>query len=55
MISKLLQTTDAKVWADEFVKTKNNMGWTIDDIDEGLMIGWFANAMCAQMDAMERK
>jgi len=44
----LLETTDAMVWAKEFVRTKNRMKWTLDDIDEGLMVGWFANAMAAQ-------
>ena len=45
--TKLVHTGDAQVWAKEFVKYKNKCGWTLDDIDEGLMIGWFANAMCA--------
>ncbi len=44
----LLQTNDAAVWAAEFERCKRKNGWTIDDIDEGLMIGWFANAMAAQ-------
>lgn len=43
-------STDASVWAAEFVRHMKKNGWTIDDIDEGLMLGWFANAMCAQMD-----
>ncbi len=46
--SELLQTNDAMVWAKEFVKTKKEMDWTLDDIDESLMVGWFANAMAAQ-------
>ena len=44
----LLSTTDAREWADEFVRTKNENGWTSNDIDEELMIAWFANAMFAQ-------
>ena len=39
----LLETTDATVWAKEFVRLNGG--------DEGLMVTWFANAMCAQMDA----
>jgi hypothetical protein len=44
----LMQTNDAMVWAVEFVRTLKENNWTIEDIDEGLMVGWFANAMCAQ-------
>jgi hypothetical protein len=44
----LLETTDAMVWAEEFVRIKIKQGWTWTDIDEGLMVGWFANAMAAQ-------
>lgn len=43
--AKLLETTDAMVWAEEFMK---NFGDKLDQIDEGLMVGWFANAMAAQ-------
>ena len=39
----LLETTDATVWAKEFVRLHGG--------DEELMVTWFANAMCAQMDA----
>ena len=46
--AELLETNDAMVWAKEFVATKNKMGWSLNDIDEGLMVGWFANAMAAQ-------
>ena len=47
LVHKLHSTTDAKVWAEEFCKLftvidKNNL--TMDD-QEGLMIGWFANAI----------
>ena len=44
----LLQTNDAYVWAQEFIRRKKDNDWSLDDIDEGLMIGWFANAMAAQ-------
>jgi hypothetical protein len=38
---KLHTTTDAQVWASEFMKVVE-AGATVD---EGLMIGWFANAI----------
>ena len=44
----LLSTNDAMVWAEEFVRIKEKNGWTLEDIDEGLMVAWFANAMAAQ-------
>ncbi len=46
----LNKTTDATVWAAEFERCKQKNGWSIADIDEELMIVWFADAMCAQMD-----
>lgn len=48
---ELLSTTDAKVWAQEFMRL---FGDRREDIDEGLMIGWFANAMAAQEIEMSR-
>ena len=50
----LLQTTDAMVWAKEFVRICKTAGWTLEDIDKGLMVGWFANAMGAQEMADRR-
>ena len=41
---------DAQVWAKCFMETKEKNNWSIKDIDEGLMIGWFANAMMAVGD-----
>lgn len=35
---RLYATTDAAVWAEEFAKV-------CPEVDEGLMIGWFSNAM----------
>ena len=35
---RLYATTDASVWAEEFYKV-------CPEVDEGLMIGWFANAI----------
>jgi hypothetical protein len=37
-VSRLYATTNAQVWAEEFAKV-------CPDVDEGLMIGWFANAI----------
>jgi hypothetical protein len=43
----LLQTTDVVVWAKEFMEL---FGDRKNEIDEGLMIAWFANALCCGMD-----
>ena len=45
---KLIGNSDAKVWAEEFVKVVN-LKPTIAT-DEGTMIGWFANAIMAGYD-----
>lgn len=39
---ELLSTTDAQVWAQEFLRL---FGERRDDLDEGLMVSWFANAI----------
>ena len=44
---KLLQTMDAAVWAKEFMET---FGSRKEDIDEGLMIAWFFNAIMTGYD-----
>ena len=46
---------DAQAWAKFFMATVNKQEWFIDDIDEGLMIGWFANAMMAMHDHLKRE
>jgi hypothetical protein len=43
----LLQTTDAQVWAKEFMDI---FGEKLDTIDEGLMITWFANSIMTGYD-----
>ena len=43
-------TTDAQIWAEEFMRHKTKNQWALQDIDEGLMLAWFANCLCAQMD-----
>jgi hypothetical protein len=42
----LSNTTDAMVWAEEFVRICREH--KIDPLDESFMVGWFANAMRAQ-------
>jgi hypothetical protein len=49
---RLYATSDASVWAEEFIK---EFGPRKEDIDEGLMIGWFANAICTATDAVARQ
>ncbi len=36
---------DAMKWAIAFVQHAKKNAWKLEDIDEGLMVGWFANAM----------
>lgn len=47
--ARLLATTDAQVWAKEWVATAAAIvaksGHWMDVLDEGWMIGWFANAI----------
>lgn len=55
---RLYATDDAKVWAEEWCKTATSIeaeGAGGSVIDEGWMIGWFANAMeTAKSLAMRR-
>jgi hypothetical protein len=46
---------DAQAWAKFFMATVKEKEWCIDDIDEGLMLGWFANAMMAMHDHLKRE
>lgn len=47
---ELLQAvgTDAAKWAAAFKQTATKLGYS--DMDEGWLIGWFANAMMAMYD-----
>ena len=45
-------TTDAALWASEFNKVAQRLGYS--PMDEGWLIGWFANAMFAQEMAIRR-
>jgi hypothetical protein len=46
---------DAQAWARFFINTVADQSWRIEDIDEGLMTGWFANAMMAMHDHVKRE
>jgi hypothetical protein len=43
--------TDGRAWAREFMRVIGELPDGPDDIDEGLMIGWFANAIEAGRSA----
>lgn len=47
---KIHSNPDAQAWAKFFIQTKKEASWQIEDIDESLMLGWFANAMMAMHD-----
>jgi hypothetical protein len=50
----LLNTTDARVWAQEWCRIAREIEAADDErrvIDEGWMIGWFANAIEVGRDA----
>ncbi len=48
-------STDAMHWAEQFCETKLRNNWSIDDIDEGLMVGWFANYWAAVHDPLSTR
>jgi hypothetical protein len=48
---KIHGNPDAQAWAKFFIQTKEKASWQIEDIDESLMLGWFANAMMAMHDS----
>jgi hypothetical protein len=50
---KIHSNPDAQAWAKFFIQTKEKASWQIEDIDESLMLGWFANAMMAMHDHLE--
>lgn len=45
-----LPSFDAAEWAKAFCQIKERQGWTLADIDEGLMTTWFANALMRGYD-----
>jgi hypothetical protein len=52
-LSSFTNSTDAQVWAEEFIKRVQNDPTRA--LDEGTMIGWFANAIMAGYDEARRK
>ena len=50
---KIHSNPDAKAWAKFFIQTKKEGSWQIEDIDESLMLAWFANAMMAMHDHLK--
>jgi hypothetical protein len=53
---ELLATTDAQFWARKWCEIALDLRDAGQEIiDEGWMIGWFANAMCVAADAERRK
>lgn len=63
MTNNLHETTDAAIWAAEFCKrfpsalcqVPGREGVTDGDDFEGIMIGWFANAIMAGVESEARK
>jgi len=50
---KIHSNPDAQAWAKFFIQTKKKANWQIEDIDESLMLAWFANAMMAMNDYLK--
>jgi hypothetical protein len=48
---KIHSNPKAQAWAKFFIQTKEKASWRLEDIDEALMLGWFANAMMAMHDS----
>lgn len=48
-----LLTIDAKLWADEFMATKQRLGDA--EFDHAMMLGWFANAIMQGYDEGQRR
>ena len=46
------QSTDAHRWAQSFMSMISKRHFTKEEIDEGLMIAWFANAIETTKDSM---
>jgi hypothetical protein len=54
----LYSTTDAQVWAQEWCRIAREIEADPERgpvIDEGWMIGWFANAMCVAEDRVAKQ
>ena len=51
-MSEIPKTADAMEWAVAFIQHKQDNNWTLEDIDEGLMVSWFANYWAAVHDPL---
>jgi len=52
LLGSFRESTNASIWAKAFVEHKNKNNWSLEDIDEDLMICWFSNAMIAMHDSI---
>lgn len=48
-------STSAAYWAKQFCDMKILKQWSLADIDEALMVGWFANYWAAIYDPLTKK
>jgi len=48
-------STDAMHWAKAFIATMHKEMWNPNDIDEGLMVGWFSNYWAAVHDPLHKQ
>lgn len=46
------QSTDGLRWAKSFINTAKKNNWTLEDINESLMLSWFTNAVATAKDSM---
>jgi len=51
----LMSTMDAAEWAQEFMATMKRMKWKKKDINEDLMLSWFAAAIMTGYDEASRR
>lgn len=49
------QSMDASLWAAKFLETMKTQKWKKKDIDESLMLSWFACAIMAGYDEASRR
>ena len=55
-MNKIPTPTDGNAlkWAESFVAHQQAQGWTVEDMDVDLMIGWFANAIEIGRDELRK-
>ena len=54
-MSEIPTKPSAQQWAKAFIEHKIENKWSIDDIDEGLLIGWFANFWAVTHDPLQSR